>query len=66
MTKQDTFQPELTIAIDIGTYSSGWALQWFADYERDKSKITTAKQSSLQWHKVPTCILLKVGGEQMS
>ncbi|KAK3580158.1 hypothetical protein CHS0354_030273 [Potamilus streckersoni] len=57
--------PKLVVAIDFGTYNSGYAYQYRTDYENERS--TTINFSRWQTptmvtNKIPTCILLKSDG----
>ncbi|KAL3851684.1 hypothetical protein ACJMK2_015411 [Sinanodonta woodiana] len=54
--------PKLVVAIDFGTYNSGYAFQYRSDYENERT--TTIHVSEWQaprmvTHKIPTCILLR-------
>lgn len=54
--------PRLVIAIDFGTYASGYALQWRSDYTNDRLKIhcnTKWTSGGFCTYKTPTCLLLK-------
>lgn len=61
----DTFRglpPRLVIAIDFGTYASGYALQWRSDFENDRLKIhcnTKWTSGGFCTYKTPTSLLLK-------
>ncbi|XP_045166462.2 heat shock 70 kDa protein 12B-like [Mercenaria mercenaria] len=54
--------PRLVIAIDFGTYASGYALQWRSDFTNDRLKIhcnTKWTSGGFCTYKTPTCLLLK-------
>lgn len=54
--------PRLVIAIDFGTYASGYALQWRSDFTDDRLKIhcnTKWTAGGFCTYKTPTCLLLK-------
>ncbi|XP_053378110.1 heat shock 70 kDa protein 12B-like [Mercenaria mercenaria] len=61
--------PDLVVAVDIGTFASGYAFQWREDFEHDTLKIYGNKHwsaecygSGLQTYKTPTCLLLDQDG----
>ncbi|WAR25137.1 HS12B-like protein [Mya arenaria] len=57
--------PRLVIAIDFGTFASGYALQWRSDFDNDRLRIHT----NTRWnnggfctYKTPTALLLRPDG----
>ncbi|KAL4226809.1 hypothetical protein ACF0H5_014787 [Mactra antiquata] len=55
-------KPRLVIAIDLGTYASGYAMQWRTDFENNRLKIhcnTKWAAGGFCTYKTPTCLLLK-------
>jgi len=60
---QDSAEPRLVIAIDFGTFASGYAFQWRTDFESDPLNIhanTVWTANIFCTYKTPTAILLDV------
>jgi len=60
---QENAEPRLVIAIDFGTFASGYALQWRSDYKSNRMKIHVNSQWTAKGFctfKAPTAILLNV------
>lgn len=55
-------EPRLVIAIDFGSFASGYALQWRSDFANDRLKIhcnTKWTSGGFCTYKTPTCLLLR-------